>query len=181
MAVSPSINYSIVFLLRWILQANISEMLSLDLEYLGNVPEPVFPWGQQPIHKSASLTHFRSPNLTSYSALSSHTGIYSISKTLDRTLPTTTDTVTHETIHSSVLQQPDLRLPPGLKEILVANPYIVCKLLPLEEEMKKKNVYIPGRYKSIPESEVIGGTNSDADIMSFAQDVVRKAIGYVKL
>lgn len=156
-------------------------MLSLDFEYLGSLPEPVFPWGQQPIHKSAYLTDLRSSNLTMFASFSSRQGIYSISKTLDRTLPTITDTATHETIHSSVLQQPDSRLPPGLKQIIITNPCIVCKLLPLEVEMRGKNVYIPGKYKSIPESEILGRANAGVDIMSLARQVMKKAIGHVRL
>lgn len=82
---------------------------------------------------------------------SSITGVYRHADQVPhRIFPTCTDAMTCETIHPSVLEQP---LPDALKDILGNNPDIVCKLLPLEEELWKKIIYVPGKYPSIPEPD----------------------------
>lgn len=67
-------------------------------------------------------------------ALRSNTGIYAIAETIQRTLPTSTNDVTHEKIHASVLQQ---RHPnPGAQSAIQADPSIVAPLNPLEQYIK---------------------------------------------
>lgn len=65
---------------------------------------------------------------------SSITGVFKLAETIQRQLPTKTGFPTHESIHESVLEQKDLI--PGLVEILEANASLVCKLMPLEEELR---------------------------------------------
>ena len=65
-----------------------------------------------------------------------------MSNTVKRPLPSEpNDPITHESIHSSVLQQPSVS--PVLSEILASHPKIVPPLLPFEEEMKAKWPYDP--------------------------------------
>jgi len=61
-------------------------------------------------------------------------GVFALSETNDRKLPTVTDNKTHETIHPSVLQQKSI------------NPDLVCDLLPLEEELRKRWPNIEGKH-----------------------------------
>ena len=61
-------------------------------------------------------------------------GIYSVAKSIQRKLPTQTDEVTHEVIHSSVLEQ--TKVVPELRKVLDTNPAIVAPLLPWEAKMK---------------------------------------------
>ena len=65
---------------------------------------------------------------------SSITGIFELAEKIQRHLPTKTEFPTHETIHPSVLEQID-RVP-GLAEILETNESLVCKLMPLEQELR---------------------------------------------
>ncbi|KAG2369365.1 hypothetical protein BDR07DRAFT_1388487 [Suillus spraguei] len=58
------------------------------------------------------------------------TGIFALSKANVRKLPTVMDNTTHETFHPSVLQQKPI------------DPTLICKLLPLEEELQKRWPYI---------------------------------------
>lgn len=69
--------------------------------------------------------------LTAYSP---RTGIYSLTSSTHRALPTQPNPQTHELIHSSVLKQK--KLPDGLQETLAKHPELVAELLPLEEELK---------------------------------------------
>ena len=70
------------------------------------------------------------------------TGIFIMANTVKRPLPSeANDPITHESIHSSVLNQPSVS--PVLSEILTSHPRIVPPLLPLEEEMKAKWAYEP--------------------------------------
>jgi len=69
-----------------------------------------------------------------FSFFSPLTGVFSLAHTIQRQpeLLTAND-ITHETIHSSVLQQPVF---PRLAEELAKHPELVSALMPLEEEMK---------------------------------------------
>ncbi|PSS37677.1 hypothetical protein PHLCEN_2v501 [Hermanssonia centrifuga] len=96
-------------------QGNVSDALSLDLGYLASLPDPVKPWGELQPHNSM-------------------TGIYSIANSIQRTIPTTTNDITHETIHPSVLKQRQLK--PELLQDVQNNPALIWTLLPLEEQMK---------------------------------------------
>ncbi|KAG1862235.1 hypothetical protein F4604DRAFT_2031375 [Suillus subluteus] len=103
--------------LAWMV-ANIGDMLSIDIAYIFSLVNPVAPWGEQPPHNP-------------------RTGVYVLSKEYVRKLPTVTDDITHETIHPSVLRQ---------KQSISFDPTLVCKLLPLEEELQKKWPYIEGKH-----------------------------------
>ncbi|KAJ6509494.1 hypothetical protein C8R47DRAFT_1098890 [Mycena vitilis] len=95
--------------------ANLEDHLSLDYAYLGSLPRPNFPWGEQSAHDPAN-------------------GIYKIAKKIQRTLPTETNSVTHETIHSSVLHQKSLVEPLSID--LSQHPHLVAPLLPLEDALR---------------------------------------------
>lgn len=70
------------------------------------------------------------------------TGIFLMANTVKRSLPSVpNDPVTHESIHSSVLNQASVS--PLLSEILRLHPNIVSPLLPFEEEMKMKWAHDP--------------------------------------
>ncbi|KAG1757623.1 hypothetical protein EDB19DRAFT_51538 [Suillus lakei] len=64
-------------------------------------------------------------------------------------LPTVTGNITHETIHPSVLQQ---------KPPIPFNPALLCKLLPLEEELRKKWPYIEGKHDKHQAGRLCGNT-----------------------
>ncbi|KAF8168146.1 hypothetical protein B0H34DRAFT_684398 [Crassisporium funariophilum] len=134
--------------------AHIGDALSLDLEYMSNLFEPVAPWGTQKPHDSA-------------------TGIFILANTGQRPLPTMpNDPITHESIHPSVLQQQSLY--PALSELLKKHPKIVCNLSPMEEEMKMK-------WRYDPESEAAKAyalklkTQSETIAGGFAQDIISRA------
>ncbi|OAX35481.1 hypothetical protein K503DRAFT_367177 [Rhizopogon vinicolor AM-OR11-026] len=94
--------------LGW-MAANIGDMLSIDVAYIASLLDPVAPWGMQPPHNS-------------------RTGIFALSEGNARELPIVTNNKTHETIHPSALRQ---------KQLIAFNPALLCKLLPLEEELQK--------------------------------------------
>ncbi|KAF8807359.1 hypothetical protein BYT27DRAFT_7164861 [Phlegmacium glaucopus] len=103
--------------------ANIGDAISLDLDYLKNICQPIAPWGTQ--HPHSPLT-----------------GVFYMSTTIQRSLPSVPgNPITHESIHPSVLHQSSVS--PVLSGILTLHPKIVSPLLPLEEEMKVKWVYDP--------------------------------------
>ncbi|KAI6136605.1 hypothetical protein F5141DRAFT_994649 [Pisolithus sp. B1] len=123
--------------LTWMI-ANIEDMLSVDLKYVARLPDPVAPWGQQPPHDP-------------------RTGVFILAKENTRQLPSKTDQTTHETVHPSVLEQ--VHLVPQLVKNIQANPSLVCRLLPLEEQMKRDWAYDPTKGKLVePKYEV--STNS---------------------
>ncbi len=74
------------------------------------------------------------PRLTC--ACSPLVGIYSVAESIQRTLPTVTNDVTHEVIHSSVLEQ--AHVVPELKAILGAHPNLVVPLHPWEVTAKTR-------------------------------------------
>lgn len=67
--------------------------------------------------------------------------MYKLAKTIQRTLPTVTNDITYETVHSSVLEQPHVL--PQLAENIKRNPSLVCALHPLEEELRRRWAVIP--------------------------------------
>jgi len=95
--------------------ANLENHLSLDYAYLGSLPRPSAPWGEQPPHNPT-------------------TGIYSVAHKIQRTLPTDTNSVTHETIHSSVTHQRSAVEP--LDKVLTQNPDLVGPLHSLEDALR---------------------------------------------
>lgn len=62
------------------------------------------------------------------------TGVFVLAHTIKRRLPTATDSVTHEYIHPSVLEQSSLY--PSVKDVVTKHPELICELTPLEKEMK---------------------------------------------
>lgn len=104
--------------LTW-MAAHVGDILSLNVEYIASLPDPVALWGEQASHNSA-------------------VGIFSLAKTIQRKIPTAPDEITHETIHPSVLEQKLLsEIIPELLENVKKNPGLVAPLLPLEEELKR--------------------------------------------
>lgn len=65
---------------------------------------------------------------------SSSTGVFALAETIQRAVPTSTDDVTHETIHPSVLHQKKVH--PDVSHAVQANPSILWTLLPYEEHVK---------------------------------------------
>jgi hypothetical protein len=64
--------------------------------------------------------------------------------TIQRTLPTKTDDVTHEVIHPSVMYQ-TIELP-QVEANVKANSSLMGTMLPLEEEFKGEWKYVPGQH-----------------------------------
>lgn len=77
---------------------------------------------------------------------SSVTGVFKLAETIQRKLPNKTTFPTYETIHPSVLEQKD-RVP-GLAEVLEANGSLVCKLMPLERELRA-NWKVTGKREAV--------------------------------
>ncbi|KAI0734438.1 hypothetical protein C8Q72DRAFT_880101 [Fomitopsis betulina] len=107
--------------LTW-MAANVGDILALNYEYLMTLPQPVKPWGQLLPHNPL-------------------TGVCKFAKTIQRTLPTVTNDITHETVHPSVLEQP--HNPPQLAENTRRNPGLICSLHPIEEELRRRWVVHP--------------------------------------
>ncbi|KAK1233033.1 hypothetical protein PQX77_003836 [Marasmius sp. AFHP31] len=111
--------------LTWMM-ANISDMLSMDMAYLASIFYPAAPWGALEPHDPV-------------------TGIFRLGLTTTRTLPTSHNEVTHETIHPSVFEQPTIN--EDIRKLIDEHPDLVAKLLPLEEEMKTLWPYEPGKVE----------------------------------
>ncbi|TFK20147.1 hypothetical protein FA15DRAFT_689251 [Coprinopsis marcescibilis] len=103
--------------------ANIEDIIALDLDYLGRLPQPVAPWGQQKPHENSSKT-----------------GIFFLAQGIQRELPTEVGGPLCQMIHPSVLEQ--AKLFPALDKVLRDHPNTVCPLLPLEEQMKASWPYV---------------------------------------
>ncbi|KAF7985339.1 hypothetical protein HWV62_6545 [Athelia sp. TMB] len=110
--------------LTWMI-SQVEPFLSLDNKYLWSLPQPCYPWGQQPPHDP-------------------RTGIFTLTNKITRTLPTSTNDVTHEKIHSSVLTQKSIL--PQLQTNLKQDPDLVATLLPVEQKLKDNWPYVPGKY-----------------------------------
>jgi uncharacterized protein (DUF2235 family) len=109
--------------LTW-MAANVSELLALDYKYLARLPDPVAPWGEQKPHDP-------------------RTGVYTLSDSIQRQIPTAPNDVTNETIHPSVLQEKNML--PALKDVIAQYPQLVLPLMPLEEHLKSTWPYVPGQ------------------------------------
>ncbi|KAF8521428.1 hypothetical protein BU17DRAFT_64919 [Hysterangium stoloniferum] len=103
--------------------ANVMDKLALDIQYMESMFEPTGPWGTQQPHDPA-------------------TGVFQLSLQTKRTLPKLSPPSPSfpyfESIHPSVQSQPEDQIVPALKELISANPQIVCDLTPFEEEIKSK-------------------------------------------
>jgi len=115
--------------LTW-MAANIEDMLSLDLKYLGSLSNPNAPWGEQLPHNSK-------------------TGVFTLAESVNRDLPKPADPVTHETIHPSVRHQKVLI--PAVKQLLEEHPEVEWKLLPFEEAVERTWPYVSGH--NIPQGK----------------------------
>ncbi|KAF8202905.1 hypothetical protein BJ912DRAFT_332860 [Pholiota molesta] len=103
--------------------SNISADLFIDTDYLQKLIKPVAPWGAQKTHDSK-------------------TGVFLLADTLQRTLPVALNPETHETIHSSVLEQ--TKLNPALATLaknVKACPELVAELMELEKHVKATWAY----------------------------------------
>ncbi|KAH9936997.1 uncharacterized protein B0H18DRAFT_866901 [Fomitopsis serialis] len=131
--------------LAW-MAAHVGDILYLDTDYLGSRLEAVQPWGELPPHDSI-------------------VGIFELAEKIQRELPVKTDSVTHETIHPSVLMQKNPI--PELADIIKKNPSIVCGLLPLEQELQR-NWKVTGKKTATIQylSEAIRTTHSSSELAS---------------
>ncbi|KAL0569552.1 hypothetical protein V5O48_012415 [Marasmius crinis-equi] len=142
--------------LTWMV-GHVADILSMDLSYLASLPNPVAPWGAQEPHDPM-------------------TGVFKLALTTERTLPTSNNEVTHETIHPSVLRQSTLT--PAVKDLIDKHPELVSKLLPLEEEMKAQWPYVPGKADIKDDKKDTKGKANGAlsKIVKEASKVVKEAM-----
>uniref|UniRef100_A0A8H7YAL2 T6SS Phospholipase effector Tle1-like catalytic domain-containing protein n=1 Tax=Psilocybe cubensis TaxID=181762 RepID=A0A8H7YAL2_PSICU len=102
--------------LMW-MASQVEDLMSMDMNYLRALINPVAPWGKQKPHDSA-------------------TGIFILADKIQRELPLTPNNVhTHETFHSSILEQETLD--PTLAEKLANVPEFIEPLTSLEEAIKQ--------------------------------------------
>ncbi|KAF8632637.1 hypothetical protein AX15_001836 [Amanita polypyramis BW_CC] len=99
----------------------VSDILSLDADYLRGSSEIVAPWGKQAPHNP-------------------RTGIFSIASATPRPLPSL-DPDTQESVHPSVHEQEILDS--RIKDHIEKYPELICQLTPLEEEWKQRWPYDP--------------------------------------
>jgi hypothetical protein len=131
--------------LMW-MAAHVSDILSLDFDYLSSLRQPVAPWGQQMPHNS-------------------RTGVFAISLASSRQ-PPSTDSSTEESIHPSVLEH--RRIP--VDHLLLTRPQLVCPLTQSEEEWKQSWPYDPEAprvqhyHEARARQESDDGTNSKSFI-----------------
>ena len=99
------------------------------------------------------------------------TGIYSIAESIQRTVPTSTNEITHETIHPSVLNQKSLA--PEVTQAIGAHPSIVCGLSELEQ-IVKDNWHVARHSRDITvkdEGHKDGVMHAIGDMKSFADKI----------
>ncbi|TDL28633.1 hypothetical protein BD410DRAFT_711420 [Rickenella mellea] len=141
--------------LTWML-SNVSDILSFNYDYLRSVPSPVALWGQQPPHNPI-------------------TGIYKFSTQIHRQLPTTTNEITHETIHSSVVNQ---QAPsPNLEKSINGHPNLLVGLHSLEE-LIKSSWKVDHAPRDTSKSSIAGastGTKEDGSGHNLLHDSLNKA------
>jgi len=125
--------------LTWMV-ANIQDMISLDIDYLKDIPEPINSWGKGVVHNSL-------------------TGVYEFAEFVSSRIyqPPTPhffqNNSTHEVIHPSVLEQP---LRDDVKDVCATHPEVICKLRPLEETIRIK---INGTTKRSPVTDPVETVN----------------------
>lgn len=86
-----------------------------------------------------------------------------LSDVMQRQPPTSSNPITHESIHPSVLMQDAIS--PQLTNTLATHPDLVCQLMPLEEQAKQHWTYVPGRNSL---------NSSDIDVMDTVTEVARE-------
>ena len=72
---------------------------------------------------------------------------------MQRQPPTSSNPITHESIHPSVLMQSAIS--PQLTNILATHPDLVCQLMPLEEQVKQHWPYVPGKIGDTPVMDTV--------------------------
>lgn len=72
---------------------------------------------------------------------------------MKRQPPTSSNPITHESIHPSVFMQ--RAISPQLTNTLVTHPELVCQLMPLEEQVRQHWPYIPGTNSSNGDTNVM--------------------------
>jgi hypothetical protein len=97
-----------------------------DLRRLGEASQPISS-SKRPSHVMLLIT---------IGLDSSSVGIFKLSHSIQRELPTKTDELTYEFIHPSVESRPILN--PTLENIIKQNPALVCMLAPLEKEIQSR-------------------------------------------
>lgn len=123
--------------------ANIENIISIDTKYMFSLLQPNAPWGAQKPHDP-------------------RTGVFVLSDVMQRQPPTSSNPITHESIHPSVLMQGAIS--PQLTNALATHPDLVCQLMPLEEQAKQHWTYVPGNY----------ALNGDTDVMDTVTEVARE-------
>src|SRR6202167_5632151 len=103
---------------------------------------------------------------------SPRTGIFSLTDKITRQLPTSTNDITHETIHPSVLRQKQIL--PQLQANIDKDPALICGLLPLEEELRKNWPYVPGKYPPQDVKTEEGPAKADATPKSLLDMAINK-------
>ncbi|KAI0724628.1 hypothetical protein C8T65DRAFT_714709 [Cerioporus squamosus] len=142
---------------NWLI-ANIEDALSFDYDYVSSLPQPVAPWGAQPPHDPL-------------------TGIYKLAKVSRREPPSETNEVTHETIHPSIMAQPNLS--PHVKSIVDSNPPILHQLLPWE--VKVKNAWDAKlQYESFRPQLLAKLSNSSQRHHHHSSSFIHKAVDSIK-
>ncbi|KZT30531.1 hypothetical protein NEOLEDRAFT_1053819 [Neolentinus lepideus HHB14362 ss-1] len=129
--------------LTW-MAANIEDTLSLDTKYLKGLPAPVEPWGQLQPHDPTQ-------------------GIFMLADRIQRQYPTSTNDITHEYIHSSVLEQKTIL--PALRNDIELNPALIPPLMPLEEEMKVSWPYKPGKHPAQAGTQAIQSPATGSSVL----------------
>jgi len=125
--------------------ANIENIISIDTKYMFSLLQPNAPWGAQKPHDP-------------------RTGFFVLSDAMQRQPPTSSNPITHESIHPSVLMQDAIS--PQLTNTLATHPDLVCQLMPLEEQAKQLWAYVPGK------NSLNGGTDVIMDtVMEVAEEV----------
>jgi len=122
--------------------ANVSDILSLDFDYLSSLRQPVAPWGQQIPHNS-------------------RTGVFAISLASSRQ-PPSTDSSSEESVHPSVLEHRRI----SVDLLLLTHPRLVCPLTQLEEEWKQSWPYDPEAPQVQRYSDVRARQESDDGTIS---------------
>ena len=100
------------------------------------------------------------------------TGIFLMADTIKRSLPSVpNDPITHESIHSSVLDQGSVS--PVLSGILALHPKIVSPLLPFEEEMKAMWAHDPSSPSALAYKKKLMDQSKNSEPMTVTVSAVQ--------
>ena len=115
------------------------------------------------------------PFFTAEHVFSSMTGIYSVAESTQRPVPTSTNDVTRETIHPSVLKQKSLSL--EVSQAIQGNPSIVPPLSDMEQ-LVKDHWHVRQNKTSVTIKSTGGQHGIIGDVKSFTEkighDLLRK-------